>query len=163
MFLARCVMADVSGLVAAVEARAVAIFDDAVDGMRQRVDEVVPIGEPDYLGRPSFGPRLRDTFFRTPTEVRGAVISADIGYSAPQAFYSNNLQPRHWIPSRGRYPLRFWWDNPPAELGGPGEYRFMRVDHPGNVNSRSLGWWDKTIDGGSWTLELDASTALVSS
>lgn len=153
-------MADVSDLVRAVEARAVAVFDDAVDGMRQRVDEVVPIGEPDYLGRPSFGPRLRDTFFRTPTEVRGEVISADIGYSAPQAFYSNNLQPPHIIRSRGRYPLRFWWENGPD---GPGEYRFMSVNHPGNVNSRSLGWWDKTIDGGSWTLELDASTALVAS
>jgi hypothetical protein len=153
-------MADVSSLVEAVENRAAALFENAVDGMKERLQSIVPVGDPDPLGRPRFGPRLIDTFYKQPTVRSGTTLSVEIGYSAPQAAYSNYLVGPHVIRSRGRYPLRFWWEDGPD---GPGEYRYMKVNHPGNVNSRSLGWWDKTVDAVSWSLELDAATALVAS
>ena len=34
----------------------------------------------------------------------------------------------HVIRPRGDYPLRFYWEKGPS---GPGEYRFMHVNHPG--------------------------------
>jgi hypothetical protein len=156
-------MADVSSLVEAVENRAAALFENAVDGMKERLQSIVPVGDPDPLGRPRVGPRLIDTFYKQPTVRSGTTLSVEIGYSAPQAAYSNYLIEPHVRPivPRGKgYPLRFWWENGPQ---GPGEYRYMSVNHPGNINSRSLGWWDKTVDAVSWSLELDAATALVAS
>jgi hypothetical protein len=145
-------MADVSGAIDNLTRHAERLFVDAVDGMRDRVQDIAPVGEPDPLGRPRSGPRLIDTFFRNPVSVAGTTFRCTIGYTAPQAAYSNYLMPPHVIRPRGPYPLRFYWDNGPD---GPGEYRFMKVNHPGNVNSRSLGWWDKTVTPGNWQHEVE--------
>lgn len=145
-------MADVSGLTDKVSERARYLFDEAVSGFADRLDRVVPIGEVDVLGRGRVGPKLRDTFFRNPTRTTGTTYSAEIGYTAPQALFSNNLMPPHVItPRRPGYPLRFW-----SNLEG-GEVRAMRVNHPGNVNADSLGWWDKQLTPASWRNELEAS------
>jgi hypothetical protein len=29
--------------------------------------------------------------------------------------------------------------------------RTMLVDHPGNVNAESLGWFDKAVNAGTWS------------
>jgi hypothetical protein len=145
-------MADVSSLTDKVSERARYLFDEAVAGFADRLDRVVPIGEVDVLGRGRVGPKLRDTFFRNPTRTTGMMYSADIGYTAPQAFYSNNLMPPHPIPLRRLpYPLRFWSNLEGAEI------RTMKVNHPGNVNADSLGWWDKQLTPVSWRNELEAS------
>jgi len=147
-------MADVSALTDKVSERARYLFDEAVAGFADRLDRVVPVGEPDVLGRGRVGPRLRDTFFRNPTRTTGMSLSADIGYTAPQAFYSNNLIPPHTrpiVPKRPGYPLRFWSNSAGAEI------RTMSVNHPGNAQSDSLGWWDKQLTPVSWRNELEAS------
>ena len=146
-------MADVSDLIKAVEDRATELVDKGADILQEALNEVVPVAEPDPLGRPGSGIRLKDTFVKTQPVTSGNVVAIEIGYTAPQAFYSNNLQPPHWIrPRRPGYPLRFWWDNGP---NGPGEYRYMQVWHPGNVNATSLGWFDKSVTGPNWATALD--------
>lgn len=145
-------MADVSDVLDRFRSYARDVFDDAVDGMGARLREVVPVGDPDPLGRPRVGPRLIDTYERQPTSEGGSSLSATIAYTAPQAHYSNALMPPHIIRPRGRgYPLRFWWEDGP---NGPGEYRYMKVMHPGNVYSRNLGWWDETVTAGNWSDEV---------
>lgn len=145
-------MADTSGLTDKVSQRARYLFDEAVSGFAGRLDSVVPVGEPDVLGRGRVGPKLRDTFFRNGTVTAGTTLSATIGYTAPQATFSNDLMPPHVItPRRPGYPLRFW-----SNMAGD-EVRAMRVNHPGNVNADSLGWWDKQLTPASWRNELEAS------
>jgi hypothetical protein len=146
-------MADVSSLVEAVQTRAVDLVVNAAEVMREALDEVVPVAEPDPLGRGGSGIRLKDTFVKSEPLTTVNLVSIDIGYTAPQAFYSNNLQPPHWIrPRRPGYPLRFWWDNGPQ---GPGEYRYMQVWHPGTVNANSLGWFDKSVTQPNWATALN--------
>ncbi len=156
-----CVMADLTDLLRAVEERAVALVDTAADDfVGWNLDRVVPVGEPDPLGRPRVGPRLKDTYFREPTRAGGGTVSVTLGYTAPQAAYSNYLVGPHPIPLRPlSYPLRFWWGNGP---NGAGEYRYMRVDHPGNINSASLGWWDKAVNDASWSLALESAGRILS-
>lgn len=145
-------MADMSEVVDRFRSYARDVFDDAIDGMGKRLLEVVPVGEPDSLGRPRTGVRLIDTYNKQTTFEALGSYAATIGFDAPQATFSNDLMPPHVIRSRGRYPLRFYWDNGP---NGPGEYRYMKVNHPGNVNAKSLGWWDKTVTNGNWSFEVE--------
>jgi hypothetical protein len=146
-------MADVSEVTERLRDYGRRLFDDALVGMEKRLQEVVPVGEPDPLGRPRTGDRLIDTFFRQATFPLFDSFAATIGYTAPQATFSNDLMPPHVIRPRGKgYALRFWWEDGP---NGPGEYRYMEVNHPGNVNSRSLGWWDKTVTNENWSIEVD--------
>lgn len=59
----------------------------------------------------------------------------------PQALYSDQGTEPHEITPRGSgYPLRFFWESGPA---GPGEYRYMRVNHPGQ---EATYWWSDTVD-----------------
>ena len=142
-------MADVSEVLDRFRDYARDVFDDAVDGMGKRLLEIVPVGEPDPLGRSRGGPRLIDTYNKQATFEAQGSFAATIGFDAPQATFSNDLMPRHWItPRRPGYPLRF--------MGSDGTVvRTMKVDHPGNINSRSLGWWDKTVTNGNWSYEVE--------
>jgi len=142
-------MADVSEVLDRFRSYARDVFDDAVDGMQKRLLDVVPVGEPDPLGRPRVGPRLIDTWQREPTSEGSVSLSAAVGFTAPQATFSNDLMPRHTItPRRPGYPLRFMVEDGTV-------VRTMKVEHPGNVNSRSLGWWDKEVQQGNWSDEVD--------
>ncbi len=142
-------MADVSEVVDRFRSYARDVFDDAIDGMGKRLLEVVPVGEPDGLGRPRTGVRLIDTYNKQTTFEALGSYAATIGFDAPQATFSNDLMPPHVIPLRPlRYPLRFM-----ASDGT--EVRTMKVNHPGNVNAKSLGWWDKTVTNGNWSFEVE--------
>jgi hypothetical protein len=145
-------MADMSGLDRAVTRQAERMMRQAVEGMRKELNANVPVGMPDMLGRPRTGPRLKDTYRQVGPFAVGDVFVAEVGYTAPQANYSNDLQPPHVIRSRGNYPLRFWWGNGPK---GAGVYHFMYVNHPGNARSASLGWFDKTVTAQEWRDQLD--------
>lgn len=146
-------MADVSEVLDRFRDYGRRLMDDALDGMGARLQEVVPVGEPDPLGRPRSGDRLIDTYFRGATFQAGDSWAATIGYTAPQATFSNDLMPPHVIKPRGKgYALRFYWQDGPD---GPGEYRYMKVNHPGNAGSKSLGWWDKTVNNDMWSTEVD--------
>ena len=145
-------MADLTDLVRAVLQRAVVLVDTAADDfVGWNLARVVPVAEPDPLGRPRTGPQLKDTYFRNPTQSSGGRVSVELGYTAPQALFSNDLMPRHYIsPRRPGYPLRF--------MASDGTVvRTMLVDHPGNVNAQSLGWFDKAVSGPAWTLALEAA------
>jgi hypothetical protein len=143
-------MADLSDLTRSIELRAIDLVEDAADFMRYEVERVVPVGKPDPLGRVRPGPALKDTFFQDPTRMQGSTISIDIGYSAPQAFFSNNLQGPHRIPRSGNANprLRFFWETTGRVMVLP------YVNHPGNANSASLGWWDKTVTRPMWSIAL---------
>ena len=149
-------MADVSLVQDRFRDYARRVMDDALDGMGKRLLEVAPVGEPDPLGRPRSGERLIDTYFRQSVFEALGSLACTVGFTAPQVTFSNDLMPPHVIRPRGRgYPLRFWWENGPD---GPGEYRYMKVNHPGNVNSRSLGWWDKAVTSDNWGYEVELAT-----
>jgi len=148
-------MADLSGLLRAVEQRADVIFREAASGMKERIEAVVPHGEPDVLGRPRTGPVLRDTWQQSGPTTIGTTYRVTVGYTAPQAAFSNDLQAPHVItPRRPGYPLRFW-----SNLAGD-EVRAMRVNHPGNANAASLGWWDKNVNDVTWRTELIVAAGL---
>lgn len=142
-------MADVSEVQDRFRSWARDVFDDAVDGMEKRLLEIVPVGEPDGLGRPRVGPRLIDTYKREPTSEGGLGFDAAIGFTAPQATFSNDLMPPHVITPRGSgYPLRFMVEDGTV-------VRTMRVNHPGNLGAASLGWWDKTVTNDNWSFEIE--------
>ena len=145
-------MADLTDLVRAVSQRAVVLVDTAADDfVGWNLARVVPVGEPDPLGRPRTGPVLKDTYFRNPTRSSSDTVSVELGYTAPQAIYSNDLMPPHVItPRRSGYPLRFMVSDGTV-------VRTMLVNHPGNVNSASRGWWDNAVSGPAWTLALEAA------
>jgi len=145
-------MADVSGLEQAVQARAAQLFSDAVDGMEQKLVQAAPVGPPDVLGRSRPGPKLRETFRRGAREETSDRLRQMIGFTAPSATFSNDLMPgwfRVRTPQQG--PFRFWSNT----LGR--EVFTMKVNHPGNVNSDSRGWWDDNATQAAWFVELVAS------
>lgn len=139
------VMADLSGLEQQVRSAAAQRFADAVDAIERELVEAAPVGEPDPLGRGRVGPRLKDTFRRGAVETSANGYRVMVGFTAPQATFSNDLMPRHFITPRGPYPLRFY----SPKKGGV--VYTMKVDHPGNVASASLGWWDKAMTPDRWT------------
>jgi hypothetical protein len=150
-------MADVSGLEANFRRRAEQLFADGVDGMQDKLTNAAPVGEVDVLGRPRVGPRLRETFYKGNLQRFENGFRQEVGFTAPQATFSNDLMPPHPIPRLGvtlGYPLRFWWNDGPR---GPGEYLFTRVNHPGNINADSRGWWDRSATQAAWFVELVAS------
>jgi hypothetical protein len=138
-------MADLTDLVRAVNTRAFDIVSAATAELRNELDRVVPVAPPDPLGRGRTGPRLKDTYTQSGPTGDQTGVSVTVGYSAPQALFSNDLMPRHYIsPRRPGYPLRF--------MASDGTVvRTMLVDHPGNVNAESLGWFDKAVNAGTWS------------
>lgn len=147
-------MADLSSLEQAVRARAAFLFADAVDNMQAKLQAAAPVGTSDPLGRPRRGPRLRDTFRRGTPERTTDTFRIMVGFTAPQATFSNDLMPSHFIAPRGQYPLRFYWDNGP---NGPGVYHYMHVNHPGNINAESRGWWDRAATPETWSEALQGA------
>lgn len=145
-------MPDLSSLEGKVRDRGAELFRAAMDGMEEKLRTAAPTGDPDPLGRPKPGPRLRETFFRATQTQTSSVFSQRLGFTAPQATYSNDLMPPHVItPRRPGYPLLFW-------SYGSGELvRAYKVEHPGNINAVSRGWFDDNTTQASWLVELVAS------
>lgn len=148
-------MADVSAVQDRFREYAGRVLDDALDGMRKRLLEVAPVGEPDPLGRVRGGDRLIDTYVQQSVFQAGDSLACTIGFFAPSATFSNDLMPPHVIrPIRSGYPLRFMVDDGTV-------VRTMEVNHPGNINSRSLGWFDKTVTSDNWGYEVELATRAV--
>lgn len=81
-----------------------------------------PVGEPDRLGRPRKDKPLRKTIKVQPTH-DGADVVVDSPHFLP---VHQGSRPHEIRPKRRGYPLRFYWD----KVGG--EFRTMKVNHPGN-------------------------------
>lgn len=67
---------------------------------------------------------------------RGREVGFRLRMLAPLGWWIIEGTDAHEIKPRGPYPLRFFWENGPD---GPGEYRFMRVWHPGTQPNDFLG------------------------
>lgn len=146
-FPAGCVVASVADqLQRVVRSYGAQLMADGVDEMRRRIDEVTPRGKyPE--GRQSSLPVLSDTWRDSGIRSGGSSFSAEIGYTAPQAKWTNEVMgPRVIVPRRAK-ALRF------VTFAGD-EVFAAKVNHPGNVNSPSLGWWDKVVTRNEWQAAL---------
>jgi len=109
--------------------RAEELSREAVDGLERRLDETVPVKSG----------ALRDSRYHS-FQVFDDRVVATIGYSEDHAEWTDQVTPRHPIPlSPG--PLYFWWEAKGRFFSG----RMAQVDHPGNINSQSLGWFSKVV------------------
>lgn len=81
-----------------------------------------PVGKPDRLGRPRVGKPMKDTIAVRPTHT-GAEVIVNSDHFLP---VHEGAKPHPIRPKRRGYPLRFYWD----KVGG--EFRTMKVNHPGN-------------------------------
>lgn len=103
-----------------LDSAAQAILDDMIE------DAPVETGE------------LRDSAYG-PTDV--GVLTVVVGFSAPQAdFTDQGAQPHPIFPVNARH-LRFFWENGP---NGPNVYNFEEVFHPGQA--ATLWFSDKVED-----------------
>lgn len=119
---------------------------DGVGEMRRRIDEVTPRGKyPE--GRQSGLPVLSTTWRESGIRSHGSSFTSEVGYDAPQAEWTNKVVgPRVIVPRRAK-ALRF--------VTWAGDVVFAAsVNHPGNVNSTSLGWWDKVVTRDEWRAAL---------
>lgn len=117
----------ITGLVEIVQELAVVILDDAAQNLLDQLTADAPeaTGE---LKASAYGP----------TDV--GEYSRVIGFSAPQADYTDlGTAPHEIFPLRAR-ALRFFWDNGP---NGPDVYTFNQVFHPGQTGT---GWFTDTVD-----------------
>ena len=93
------------------------------------LDQVVPSGRSDYLGRPRRGPRLRDS-----RRINVSGKKATIRYTANHASFTDEGTAPHRI--FGNPLLVFYWPK-------VGKIMYLpRVNHPGTAPQR---WWTRTM------------------
>lgn len=124
-----------TGLRTAVADRVMEIATDALEQTYRDTVDAAPVGKTGALVEliDTEGPRFTAEF---------AVTSA-IFCLAEYAGYTDVGTPPHRID--GRPLLAFYWDNAPADLGGPGDYVFAHVDHPGTTGTQ---WFNGGREGG---------------
>lgn len=105
------------------------VFDGAVDGMMNALDDVVPHGEDQ--GRE--GVRLAES--RRVDRFGG--LSAEIAYEADHASYTDEGTPPHKI--EGNPLLAFHWNGQLVIVHS--------VNHPGTAGTR---WWTNTFSDSIW-------------
>lgn len=76
-------------------------------------------------------------------------LTATIGFSAPQADWTNEGAPPHDIFPVNAPALTFFWENGPD---GPGTYSFQHVDHPGQEATH---WFDDGVE--QWDAYVEAA------
>jgi len=71
-------------------------------------------------------------------------LTTTVGFSAPQAGFTNDGTVSHEIHARDAPHLYFFWENGPA---GPGHYSFDSVDHPGIDESyEHIHWFTQIVE-----------------
>jgi hypothetical protein len=131
----------ITGLDQFVRDFALNVLQSAAVGMLDDVRDAAPIDSGELIGT-RYGPTLDP-----------GNMTATIGFSAPQADYTDKGTVPHGISPRFASALRFFWPNGPA---GPGTYVFDHVSHPGQSGT---GWFTDTIEDGWESHVQDAAGA----
>lgn len=128
-------MADMTGLRTAIADRVMEIASDAVGITYDETVGAAPLGKTGALRQliDTIEPRFGSEF----------VVQATIFCAADYAGYTDVGAPPHRID--GRPLLAFYWENAPSELGGPGDYVFAHVNHPGTTGTH---WFNGGEDDG---------------
>jgi len=115
------------GLDADLRALAVEVLFEASQAVMDDLLEAAPVGETGDLVASAYGPAVDE-----------ATLSATVGFSAPQADWTNEGTVPH--DEFGNPLMTFYWENGPS---GPGVYSFHHVNHPGQEATH---WFDNIID-----------------
>lgn len=120
----------ITGLDDDLRAFAVELITQAASDLLETLQAEAPedTGE---LVRSAYGPTVEPT---------DPVLSATIGFSAPQADWTDQGTVPHEIYPVNARALRFYWQNGP---NGPGTYVFDHVNHPG---VQGTGWFTDTVE-----------------
>lgn len=145
-------MMDREGIRRRLLERAQDVVMEASRGMKNRLDEAVPVGNYTTPSiRDQSRPKLKDTYgqeFFT-TDVSAGVI---IRYTAEHAKWTDEGTAGYYtIPGGGASAgrrLKFFWDNEGIPMN------VASVLHPGNMGSSSLNWFSNTATPEAWEQEL---------
>lgn len=98
---------------------------------------------------------LRRSGELTPILNLGTRWLRELRFTAPQALWTDQGTKPHTIRVKNARALVFFWPKAPAELGGPGTYFFLKVNHPGNAASL---WFSGNVTDQAWANAVDGAT-----
>lgn len=128
----------ITGLEEELRVIALQILENASDAMMTDLIAVAPV-DTGELQDSAYGPEIDET-----------TMSATVGFSAPQADWTDEGVAAHGID--GNPNMTFFWPDGPD---GPGVYTYAHVNHPGQAGTH---WFTDKID--EWeTFVQDAADA----
>lgn len=98
---------------------------------------------------------LRRSGELTPVLTLGTRWLRELRFTAPQAEWTDKGTKPHTIRVKNARALVFFWPKAPAELGGPGTYFFLKVNHPGNPAQL---WFSGNVTDRTWADAVDGAT-----